>query len=364
MTQQTPFYIIGTMSGTSLDGLDLVLVCYEKGQYKVMDFSTVEFPDSLQRDLGKVTSESQVEIDFLMKLNTAYTRFTAKSIAEFTSQKTDLISFSGQTIRHLPQECATWQLGCGGMLSSLTRTSVVCDFRSQDMGAGGQGAPLVPFVDYLLFADAAPVVLLNIGGIANITYISDDRQVSAFDTGPGNMVINAVVQKLCGISYDKNGEIAARGMVDDNVLQRLLSHRYFSLPIPKSTGRVDFGADYLDYFLQNTPHMSNEDRIALATELSAASIAAAIDLHCSQPGKIIVSGGGKHNNTLMDSLHRRLSQWQFVPICDYGVNEDAKEALAFAILGHRAYTGRCNHIPQTTGADRELILGAIYHAGK
>ena len=364
MTQETPFYTIGTMSGTSLDGLDLALVCYKQERYDVMKFSTVEFPDDLHRDLCKITSESQVAIDFLMKLNTAYTSFVAKSIAEFTSQKIDLISFSGQTIRHLPQERATLQLGCGGMLSSLTATSVVCDFRSQDMGAGGQGAPLVPFVDYLLFADAAPVVLLNIGGIANITYIGDDGQVCAFDTGPGNMVINALAQKLYEMKYDANGEIAARGIVDTTVLQDLLAHRYFGLPIPKSTGRVDFGADYLDYFLQKTSHMSSEDRIALATELSAASIAAAIDMHCAKRGKIIVSGGGKHNNTLMCSLHSRLSQWQFAPIGEYGINEDAKEALAFAILGHRAYTGRTNHLPQTTGADRELILGAIYHGGK
>ncbi|BBM85773.1 anhydro-N-acetylmuramic acid kinase [Candidatus Uabimicrobium amorphum] len=364
MAQNAPFYIVGTMSGTSLDGLDLALVRYQQQRYEIIDFSTVEFSESLHGDLCKVVSETQMAIDFFMKLNTAYTRFVAKSIDEFTSQHIDLISFSGQTIRHLPQHCATLQLGCGGILSSLTKTSVVCDFRSQDMGAGGQGAPLVPFVDSLLFADVAPVALLNIGGIANITYISADQQLIAFDTGPGNMVINALVQKLCNRKYDANGELAAQGKIDTTILQRLLTHRYFGLPIPKSTGRADFGANFVDYFLENTSHMSVEDRIALATELSAASISEAINEHCPKPGKIIVSGGGKHNETLMNSLYNRLPLWQFTPINDYGITEDAKEALAFAILGHRAYIGRNNHIPQATGADRELILGAIYHAGK
>ncbi|WP_372365585.1 anhydro-N-acetylmuramic acid kinase [Candidatus Uabimicrobium sp. HlEnr_7] len=364
VTKSEPFFIVGTMSGTSLDGLDIAIVCYEKQKYQLTEFTTIDFPKELQNSLRSLANEPTTTINFLMKTNTAFTKFAAQAIRNFATSKIDLVSFSGQTIRHLPEDSATLQLGSGGMLSSILDMTVVSDFRSQDIGAGGQGAPLVPFVDNLLFAEEAPIVLLNIGGIANITYIGKDREIIAFDTGPGNMVIDALVKHYYKQDYDAKGQIAAQGRVDKNILKKLLLHNYFSLTIPKSTGRNDFGKNYMDYFIKETSQLNTEDKIAVVTELTATSIANAINQFCTSTGKIVISGGGKHNATLMNSLQKKLSSWQFVPIGTYGISEDAKEAFAFAVLGHQTLLKCHNHIPSTTGANKKLILGAVYYACK
>jgi anhydro-N-acetylmuramic acid kinase len=248
----------------------------------------------------------------------------------------------------------------------MTGVKVISDFRSRDIAAGGQGAPLVPLVDYLLCrSDEVGRVMLNLGGIANLTALPpgcsrDD--VFAFDTGPGNMLIDALVSEATGERYDRDGRLAASGTVQPDVLGLLLEHPYFSMPPPKSTGRELFGQSFLDQIRILCKDLSLQDQVATSTALTSRSVGASIDRFVRpefDPVEVYVSGGGRNNPVLMEGLREAMLDCRVVPSSDLGLDPEAKEAVAFAILAAETLAGRPGNLPRVTGASRAVVLGQI-----
>jgi anhydro-N-acetylmuramic acid kinase len=295
----------------------------------------------------------------------------------------DLIGCHGQTLYHQP--CAesyagrrfgcTWQLGEAAVIAASAGVPVVSNFRPADMLAGGQGAPLVPLLDYVLFADRnRGRVLQNIGGIANLTAIPPRAKpdaVIAFDTGPGNMVIDALVQELFGKRFDRNGGFAARGLVLAPVLAESLGNPYFKLKPPRTTGREQFGREYAAKFLAACQRHSNrpEDALATATALTAETIARSYKTFARRGMRgcevdYIVSGGGARNATLMAMLEARLEPMgcELAVSEDFGLPAEAKEAAAFALLAWQTWHHLPGNVPRATGAARPAILGQITYA--
>jgi anhydro-N-acetylmuramic acid kinase len=290
----------------------------------------------------------------------------------------------GQTLYHQGEPkprlrrklAATWQTGEAAVIAARVRVPVVSDFRPADMAAGGKGAPLVPYLDYLLFRDAKiGRIAQNIGGIANLTAIPagaglDD--VVAFDTGPGNMVIDAVTEALYGRRFDRDGEIAASGRVIEPVLRRVLQQKFFRAQPPKTAGREEFGREFAREFLRFCGRAGKQDMVATATALTARSIAGAVKRFVvSKSGsskhsfrEMIVSGGGARNRTLMQMLAESLRpcgiRLRFSD--EFGLPPEAKEAVAFAVLAYETWNHRPSNVPSATGAERAAILGKISYA--
>jgi anhydro-N-acetylmuramic acid kinase len=304
--------------------------------------------------------------------------------------KLDLVGCHGQTLYHqgvarrfLGRKLAvTWQTGEGAVIAARLGVPVVSDFRPADMAAGGKGAPLVPFLDYFLYRDQDVArIAQNIGGIANLTAIpagASLRQVLAFDTGPGNMVIDAVMEELFGKRYDRDGKVAASGRVLDGVIARLVRAPFFRQKPPRTAGREEFGREYVGRFLQTCRGASKPDVVATATALTARSIADAVQRFVlprfvvprtaarrKQAGRqMIVSGGGAKNPTLMAMLRDALTplgiKLHFSD--EFGLPTEAKEAVAFALLAHETWHRRPSNVPSATGAKRAAILGKISYA--
>jgi anhydro-N-acetylmuramic acid kinase len=256
------------------------------------------------------------------------------------------------------------QIGEAAVIAERTGIPVVSDFRPRDMAAGGKGAPLVPFVDYLMFRHPRRGrVALNIGGIANITYIPPGaaaERVTAFDTGPGNMVIDALVREHTRgrKSYDERGRIAARGGVIGPLLDELLADSYYRAKPPKTAGREQYGSEFVARMKRSGARM--EDLIATATVLTAATVAAAVRRFARGPvHEVIVSGGGAHNPQILGHLAGFLPDTAIAVSSDYGIDIDAKEAIAFAVLAHESWRRRPSNLPSATGARRPVILGKI-----
>jgi len=286
----------------------------------------------------------------------------------------DLIGCHGQTIFHagggarfLGRRIATTcQIGDGSVVAERTGVPVVSDFRTRDMAAGGRGAPLVPYVDYLLFRHPRlNRVALNIGGIANVTVVparGKPDDVIAFDTGPGNMVVDALVTGYTGgkRKFDRGGEIAARGEVNESLLKLLLRDRFFRQKPPKTAGREQFGAEYVERL--RASGLSPVDLIATATALTAAAVALGLERHVLPRIKVdelIVSGGGVHNQRMMDHLAGYLPGVSLRNSGEFGVDVDAKEAIAFAILAYETWHKRPSNLPSATGARHSVVLGKI-----
>jgi anhydro-N-acetylmuramic acid kinase len=295
-------------------------------------------------------------------------------------QKVDLIGCHGQTLYHqggpalfLGRKVAvTWQTGEGSVLAARVDVPVVSDFRPADMAAGGKGAPLVPFLDYLLYRDqTVGRIVQNIGGIANLTAIPagvSAKQVTAFDTGPGNMVIDAVTDRLFGRPYDRDGRIAASGTVLEPVVSDLLRLPFFHRKPPKTAGREEFGREFAQRFVKRCGRAGKSDVVATATALTACSIADAVRrLVLSRRGKFrefVVSGGGANNPTLLAMLANELRPLRLtIRVSDeFGLPSEAKEAAAFALMAHETWNHRPSNIPSATGAKRPAILGKISYA--
>jgi anhydro-N-acetylmuramic acid kinase len=285
----------------------------------------------------------------------------------------DLIGSHGQTIYHAGR-LSSLQIGEPAMIAELTGIPVVADFRPADIAAGGQGAPLVPFADYVLLRSAKMNrITLNLGGIANVTIIpagAQPRDVRAFDTGPGNMVMDALMRHFTRgkQAFDAGAAFARRGQLLGGLLDQMMTHPYFARPFPKTAGREQFGHAFLEEILswaglqRARPH----DVVFTATLLTATSIAQAIERMRLKRGasgwEVIVSGGGAHNPLLMEQLAALLRNFRIMPSSAVGIPEDAKEALAFAILAHEAWHRRPNSLPSATGARHAAILGKIVHA--
>jgi anhydro-N-acetylmuramic acid kinase len=277
----------------------------------------------------------------------------------------DYIASHGQTMWHAGDRHVTLQLGDPFIIRERLQTTICYDFRSADCAAGGHGAPLVPYVDALLFADEhEDRVAVNIGGIANLTVIprgAGPYDVLAFDSGPGNMLIDAFVRTRTNgdMTFDRDGALAAAGNVHAATLEAMLADPYFALPPPKSTGREHFGAQFLQAHAKHVDALSLEDCAATLTALTAATLAAAIETAAPQNARVLVSGGGARNRTLMAWLQERLPARRVERSDVMDFHSDAKEAIAFALLGYETLRGRAANVPRATGAHHPVPLGSI-----
>ena len=381
-------YVVGLMSGTSLDGIDAALVELSEQEdsldLRLCHFVTVPYSTNVKDKLMELCIPNQANIVDISTLNMLLGELFAKAAltvineAGLTNQDIKLISSHGQTIFHQPEPMvidgheviSTLQIGDISMIAERTGILTVGDFRPRDMAAGGQGAPLVPYVDHLLFKEKDfGRALVNIGGISNITVIpinGAETEVVAYDTGPGNMIIDMFTNWITSgkQTYDKDGAIAAKGKVNETWLNQILEHEYFTLAPPKSTGRELFGKAFaIGLWEQAEGHGINDlDKLATVTALTAKTIAAEIsrNLESKDIREVLVSGGGSYNKTLMKMLADFLPDDIVVDTTEYlGMPQDAKEAIAFAILGYQCYMQRTNNLPSATGATHPVVMGKM-----
>ena len=347
--------VAGVMSGTSLDGIDVAVVEIHGRRVSTIGSQSTPYPEEVRGALLAV-SNATAHTGEISRLNFLLGELYARAILRACRRygPVDLIGCHGQTIYH-QGGASTLQIGEAAVIAERTGVPVVSDFRTRDIAAGGQGAPLVPFADCLLFGSARRTrVALNIGGIANITVIPAGI---AFDTGPGNMVMDALTREHTGgrQNCDRNGRIAAQGNVNRPLLDRLLADPYYRRKPPKSAGREQFGAEFVARLKQTGLPLA--DLIATATVLTAATIAMAAAPY--QAGELIVAGGGAHNPQILGHLAAFLPGVAIALSSDYGVDVDAKEAIAFAVLAYQTWRHKASNLPSATGARRAVILGKI-----
>jgi len=351
--------IAGIMSGTSLDGIDVAVV--EMPSVRTLLHYSVPYPAAIRARLLAVSNATTHTAE-ISRLNFELGELYAKAVRR--AGKIDLIGCHGQTIYHEGRR-NTLQIGEAAVIAERTGVPVVSNFRARDIAAGGQGAPLVPYVDYLLFRHPRRArIALNIGGIANITVIpprAKPEDVIAFDTGPGNMVIDALAKEVTGgkQNYDRGGRIAARGNVNRELLADLMRDRYYRQRPPKSAGREQYGVEFIQRLKASGD--SIEDLTATATVLTASTIAQAVEAHRPRGclTDLIVSGGGVHNPQIMAHLCALLPEVAVATSSDFGVDADAKEAIAFAVLAYETWRGRPSNLPSATGARRSVPLGSV-----
>ncbi len=370
--------VIGMMSGTSTDGIDAVVVGLygmDSGRpnFQILKHLHVPFSDAQRAEILACLRPDTGTVDRICALNfnlgETYADAALQSMraAKLAPSQIDIIANHGQTIWHIPQH-STLQIGSASIIAERTGVTTISNFRSRDIAAGGHGAPMVAYVDQLLFTD--PHLnrgLQNIGGIANVTWLPADRPEKsfAFDNGPGNVLIDDAVRRATNgkLSYDADGKIAARGQVSHIILQVLLQHPYLIAPPPKTTGREVFGSPYGEtlWKLAAEHRVSSEDLITTLTYFTARSIADSYkNFLPAVPDEVIVSGGGAKNPTLIYMLQSELGSRVSVRwIEEFGVPSDAKEALAFAILGWETWNGRPSNLPAATGARHPVIQGDI-----
>ena len=377
------------MSGTSYDGIAAALAAIRgfgrATRFRLLAFDTFPFSAAVRRVIAEVSSATTGTVDRVCRANVllgelfAEAAIAVANAAGVPLSRVALIGSHGQTIHHLPKPtlvagrriAATLQIGEPCVIAERTGVTTVADFRPRDMAAGGQGAPLVPYVDYLLLRHPRRGRLaLNIGGIANFTWLPpacrpDD--VVAFDTGPGNMLLDALAGLLTRgrLAYDRDGAMAARGTVSPALLGRLLLHPYLRRKPPKSTGRETFGVPFAERLLRESA-LSPEDLLATVTAFTAASIRDAHRRFIAPLGRVdevIASGGGCHNRTLMRRLAEAFAPIPVAASDEFGIPVDAKEALAFAILAHETLGGRPGNLPAATGARKAAVLGKIVPGG-
>ncbi|HKW98008.1 MAG TPA: anhydro-N-acetylmuramic acid kinase [Bryobacteraceae bacterium] len=367
------------MSGTSLDGIDVAIVDIEGRRIRTVAFASTPYPARVREAILGVsntttTTAAIARLHFLLGRQYAEAIVRCCRRHRIAVKSIELVGCHGQTIYHqgeaegfLGREvAATLQIGEASAIAELICAPVVSDFRVRDVAAGGKGAPLVPYVDYLLFRHAKRGrVALNIGGIANITAIRPDarrEQVIAFDTGPGNMVIDALIFEWTGgrQHFDRNGRIASQGKVNRRLLDRLLADSYYARRPPKTAGREQYGAQFVDRMKRSG--ISMPDLIATATALTASAIAGGIERFVRPRMRVddlVVSGGGVHNKRLMEYLAAFLPGVRITTSEEFGVDVDAKEAVAFAVLAYATARRQPSNLPSATGARHPVILGKI-----
>jgi len=371
---QPPTLAVGLMSGTSLDGMDAALVRLEGPTHVTfVDFLTRPYTSAerarLRAALDPAARAGIDAVPLLARLQIQIAEWAAEAVQALLSQARvrasdlGLIAFPGHTIWHEPP-AVSWQLGEPAVLAERFGVRVVSGFRARDVAAGGQGAPLVPMADVLLFGAETPRVLLNLGGMANVTYVPRRAQedgVRAFDTGPGVAIIDATARLVDeGRAYDRDGVLAAQGRPDEVVLAELLADPFFAVPPPKSTGRERFGDDYARALHRRVP---GPDGVATAVELTARSVADAIECWVPPRVEVVASGGGCHHPGLMAALASRLSRGPgshpLRRFDDLFFPGDAKEAVAFALLGYLTMHGQPGNLPAATGARGPRVLGVV-----
>jgi anhydro-N-acetylmuramic acid kinase len=374
------------MSGTSADGIDVALVqILGRGfnlRFQLLAHQHFAYPQQVQEAVLQAMNARSISVAELSRLNFLLSELYAEAIRKARKSVgvawLDLIGCHGQTIYHqgepapyLGKDVAcTWQTGEGAVIAQRLGIPVVSDFRPADMAAGGKGAPLVPFLDYVVFRDRrAGRIVQNIGGIANLTAIpagAKPEQVMAFDTGPGNMVIDQLTQMLFNQPFDRDGALAAHGEILQPVLKETLRNPFFQQKPPKTAGREEFGREYARAFLRHCGKARKEDMIATATALTASSIANALQSFIVKTGRYrdyVVSGGGSQNQTLMQMLSHEVSALglKLRHSDEFGIPSQAKEAVAFALLAYQTWHRQPGNIPSATGAKRAVVLGKISH---
>ncbi|MFP4057977.1 MAG: anhydro-N-acetylmuramic acid kinase [Candidatus Brocadiia bacterium] len=381
-----PSLVIGLMSGTSRDGVDAALVALSGGgpslRAELLAFRCEAYSPAVRRLLGEVcstpgaTADKVCRASFLLGELFAQAALAVAREAGVAMSRVGLIGSHGQTVQHLPEPtrvagrriAGTLQIGEPAVVAERTGVTTVADFRPRDMACGGQGAPLVPLVDYLLYRHALQGrLVLNLGGIANVTHLPPGctpEEVLAFDTGPGNMVLDGLSRALSGgrRALDRHGAAAARGRVDAARLRRWLRHPYFRKQPPKSTGRETFGEVFVRRLLDDAGGSTEADLLATATALTAETVHQAYQRWLRPRGpvdEVLASGGGCHNRTLMRLLAERFRPVPVRTTDDFGIPADAKEAVAFAILARETVHGRPGNLPGATGASRPAVLGTI-----
>jgi anhydro-N-acetylmuramic acid kinase len=390
--------VAGIMSGTSADGIDVALVRIAAGRgaglglragrvaraptrLELMGHAQYRYSSKVRAAVLAAMNAGRSSVPDLARLNFLLGELYADAVQSAERRfkvKADLVGCHGQTLYHQGEPelslgrkiAVTWQTGEAAVIAARVGVPVVSDFRPADIAAGGKGAPLVPYLDYLLFRHSRlGRIAQNIGGIANLTMIpagAPSRDVIAFDTGPGNMVIDAVTEKLFGQAFDRGGRIAASGTVLDSVIAPILRRSFFRKKPPKTAGREEFGREFVSEFLRRCPRAKKEDIVATATALTATSIADAVRRFVTKRSargfqQMIVSGGGARNATLTEMLGKKLAplgiRLRFSD--EYGVPSQAKEAMAFALLAHETWHQRPSNVPSATGAKRAAVLGKV-----
>ncbi|MFG0585745.1 anhydro-N-acetylmuramic acid kinase [Pseudomonas sp. zjy_9] len=359
---------IGVMSGTSLDGLDIALIEQDHSP-RLLATLYRPMPETLRSDLLALCAPGENELARAAIAEQRWVEIAAQGIDELlkqqnlTAQQIRAIGSHGQTVRHEPARGFTIQIGNPALLAELTGICVVADFRRRDVAAGGQGAPLVPAFHQSLFADGEhQVAVLNVGGFSNLSLLDPNGEVLGFDSGPGNVLLDAWIHHCQGLNYDRDGAWAATGTVHPGLLSRLLSDPFFATAGPKSTGRELFNLDWLLGHLQALPAIAGEDVQATLVELTARSITSALRTAQAHTDVLLVCGGGAHNTCLMQRLSALMQGADVRSTAAQGIDPDWVEAMAFAWLAHCALEGIPGNRPSVTGAAGLRILGAIYPA--
>lgn len=373
------------MSGTSADGVDAALVELKGSgvdtKLRLLSFYFSPYPREVKEQIFELFSPETASVDKICRMNFLLGKLFAKAVfsvidkAGLSPSDIHLIGSHGQTIYHLPPSSgvkvpSTLQIGESAVIAQMTGIPVIADFRVADVAAGGEGAPLVPYVDFLLFRDEEKTrALQNIGGISNVTVLPANATINdilAFDTGPGNMLIDAAVNLLTSgeHDFDLDGSLAAKGKSDEKLLSDLMSHPFISASPPKTTGREDFGIYFAKKIISKAKlqRVKDLDILATLTEFTAKSIYENYKKFVFQKhdiSEVILSGGGTHNLTLVKFLRRYFGNIPTVKIDEYGISGDAKEAVAFAVLANETLANHSGNVPNVTGARRSVILGKI-----
>ncbi len=357
--------VIGLMSGTSLDGVDAVLADFPDKLPRTLATFCLPYPTAIRQQALQLQAAQHDEIHAAALLANELARCYAQAVQQVladagaSAAQVAAIGCHGQTIRHRPAAGYSVQLNNPALLAELCGIAVVADFRSRDIAAGGQGAPLVPAFHAAAFGDPARHrVILNIGGIANLTDLNPGRAVRGFDCGPGNLLMDGWIERHQGPRYDEGGRWAGQGQVLAELLRRLLAAGFFSASPPKSCGRDEFNIAWLERHLAGGERP--QDVQATLLELTALSIAQAIGRWCGDPDELFVCGGGAHNQTLMARLQQHLPDCRVAGTDTLGLAADWVEALAFAWLAWRTLRGEPGNLAEVTGASGPRVLGAIY----
>ncbi|MCW4011878.1 MAG: anhydro-N-acetylmuramic acid kinase [Candidatus Bathyarchaeota archaeon] len=357
--------IIGLMSGTSADGITAAYTeitgTGETAEIDLIGYTTYPFDDAVRERVFNLFKPGLATVRDVCEMNVvlgeAFGDAANQLIKDLSLTDVDLIGSHGQTIWHQPDQGATLQIGEPAVISEKTGLPVIADFRKADMAVGGEGAPLTPYLDFVLHRDTSDCrVLQNIGGIANLTYLGLD--VIAFDTGPGNMIIDAVVKRHNGDTHDIDGNLARKGTINQVLLDELLEHPFYRQKPPKTTGREVFGEHYAEQVTRRAKELglSLEDLVATVTQLTVQTIIDSYENYLPAIDAVYVSGGGARNPVIVEGLRARLE----VPVLDYselGVSSEAKESVLMALLANEYVMGTPSNLPSATGADKKVVLG-------
>ena len=378
-------YAIGLMSGTSLDGVDAALIeidgSHTTTHVKLIAFTTQPMPEEIKERINMACDPQTVTTDLICSLNFELGYLFSEAVTavlkkgNLSKEALSFIASHGQTIYHLPhphagQFASTLQIGEPAVIAFEQQTTVVSNFRVMDMAAHGEGAPLVPYSEWLLYREENQhVALQNIGGIGNVTVLkagADINDVEAFDTGPGNMMIDEACQQLFSVPYDDGGGIALQGVVQEALLQELMTHPFIEKKPPKSTGREEFGQAFVTALLKKYQHLDPKDIIATFTMYTAKTIAVNYERFIIGPlgrlDKAILGGGGAHNQALIHFLKELLPEVEILLQEDLGFSSDAKEAIAFAIMGNETLHHQPSNVMSATGASCPVMLGNVTYS--